>query len=75
MSDYNWNGQAGEDFDRNLGLPNIDFVTYVGDSHVEFPIIFTIFAFVAYVPTKLVCTWSMCAVAMETDDRLGTLSS
>ncbi|KAI0704958.1 glycoside hydrolase [Cytidiella melzeri] len=28
VSDYNWNGQAGEDFDRNLGLPNIDFATY-----------------------------------------------
>ncbi|KIP12426.1 glycoside hydrolase family 5 protein [Phlebiopsis gigantea 11061_1 CR5-6] len=28
ISDYNWNGQAGEDFDRNLQIPNIDFVTY-----------------------------------------------
>ncbi|KAI0815126.1 glycoside hydrolase [Irpex lacteus] len=28
VSDYNWNGQAGEDFDRNLALPNIDFATY-----------------------------------------------
>ncbi|KAI0348478.1 glycoside hydrolase [Trametopsis cervina] len=28
VSDYNWNGQAGEDFDKNLALPNIDFVTY-----------------------------------------------
>ncbi|EKM61170.1 glycoside hydrolase family 5 protein [Phanerochaete carnosa HHB-10118-sp] len=28
VSDYNWNGQAGEDFDRNLALSNIDFATY-----------------------------------------------
>ncbi|PSR72582.1 hypothetical protein PHLCEN_2v11575 [Hermanssonia centrifuga] len=28
VSDFNFNGQAGEDFDRNLGLSNIDFGTY-----------------------------------------------
>ncbi|CAL1695444.1 unnamed protein product [Somion occarium] len=28
VSDYNFNGQAGEDFDRDLLLPNIDFGTY-----------------------------------------------
>ncbi|PFH54548.1 glycoside hydrolase family 5 protein [Amanita thiersii Skay4041] len=28
VSDYNYNGQAGEDFDRDLLLPNIDFATY-----------------------------------------------
>ncbi|KAJ7706081.1 glycoside hydrolase [Mycena rosella] len=27
-SDYNFNGQAGEDFDYDLTLPNIDFATY-----------------------------------------------
>ncbi|KAG6888688.1 hypothetical protein C0995_006678 [Termitomyces sp. Mi166 len=27
-SDYNFNGQAGEDFDLDLTLPNIDFGTY-----------------------------------------------
>ncbi|KAF9044792.1 glycoside hydrolase [Hymenopellis radicata] len=27
-SDYNYNGQAGEDFDRELRLDNIDFATY-----------------------------------------------
>ncbi|KAI0094748.1 glycoside hydrolase superfamily [Irpex rosettiformis] len=39
VSDYNWNGQAGEDFDHNLGLPNIDFATYVRlewiDDHIK----------------------------------------
>ncbi|KAF8883237.1 glycoside hydrolase, partial [Infundibulicybe gibba] len=29
VSDYNFNGQAGEDFDLDLTLPNIDFGTYV----------------------------------------------
>ncbi|KAL0951085.1 hypothetical protein HGRIS_007823 [Hohenbuehelia grisea] len=28
VSDYNFNGQAGEDFDGDLALPNIDFGTY-----------------------------------------------
>ncbi|KAH9944067.1 glycoside hydrolase [Epithele typhae] len=28
VSDYNYNGQAGEDFDHDLLLPNIDFGTY-----------------------------------------------
>ncbi|KAL4242158.1 glycosyl hydrolase 5 (cellulase A) family protein [Abortiporus biennis] len=28
FSDYNFNGQAGEDFERDLALPNIDFGTY-----------------------------------------------
>ncbi|KAH9847334.1 glycoside hydrolase [Lenzites betulinus] len=28
VSDYNFNGQAGEDFDHDLLLPNIDFGTY-----------------------------------------------
>ncbi|KAF9460821.1 glycoside hydrolase [Collybia nuda] len=28
ISDYNFNGQAGEDFDRDLTLENIDFGTY-----------------------------------------------
>ncbi|KAF8885936.1 glycoside hydrolase superfamily [Infundibulicybe gibba] len=28
VSDYNFNGQAGEDFDLDLTLPNIDFGTY-----------------------------------------------
>ncbi|KAK7694836.1 hypothetical protein QCA50_002024 [Cerrena zonata] len=28
VSDYNFNGQAGEDFDKDLLLPNIDFGTY-----------------------------------------------
>ncbi|KAG9032418.1 hypothetical protein FRB95_001471 [Tulasnella sp. JGI-2019a] len=28
VSDYNYNGQAGEDFDKDLTLPNIDFATY-----------------------------------------------
>ncbi|KAJ3559765.1 hypothetical protein NM688_g136 [Phlebia brevispora] len=28
ISDFNFNGQAGEDFDHNLDLPNIDFGTY-----------------------------------------------
>ncbi|KAF5313060.1 hypothetical protein D9619_003242 [Psilocybe cf. subviscida] len=28
ISDYNFNGQAGEDFDADLTLPNIDFGTY-----------------------------------------------
>ncbi|KAJ7492530.1 glycoside hydrolase [Mycena latifolia] len=28
-SDYNFNGQAGEDFDLELTLPNVDFATYV----------------------------------------------
>ncbi|KAF9471732.1 glycoside hydrolase [Pholiota conissans] len=27
-SDYNFNGQAGEDFDTDLTLPNVDFGTY-----------------------------------------------
>ncbi|KAF7339387.1 Glycoside hydrolase family 5 protein [Mycena sanguinolenta] len=27
-SDYNFNGQAGEDFDFDLTLPNVDFATY-----------------------------------------------
>jgi len=27
-SDYNFNGQAGEDFDHDLTLPNVDFGTY-----------------------------------------------
>ncbi|KAJ7837516.1 glycoside hydrolase [Mycena olivaceomarginata] len=27
-SDYNFNGQAGEDFDLDLTLPNVDFATY-----------------------------------------------
>lgn len=29
---------AGEDFDRNLGLPNIDFGTYVDALHFNLPI-------------------------------------
>ena len=29
VSDYNYNGQAGEDFDKDMQLPNIDFGTYV----------------------------------------------
>ncbi|KDQ63662.1 glycoside hydrolase family 5 protein [Jaapia argillacea MUCL 33604] len=28
VSDYNYNGEAGEDFESTLGLPNIDFGTY-----------------------------------------------
>jgi len=28
VSDYNFNGDAGEDFDRDLTFPNIDFGTY-----------------------------------------------
>ncbi|OSD03597.1 glycoside hydrolase family 5 protein [Trametes coccinea BRFM310] len=28
VSDYNYNGQAGEDFDHDMLLPNIDFGTY-----------------------------------------------
>ncbi|KAG8830861.1 hypothetical protein FRC20_008269 [Serendipita sp. 405] len=28
VSDYNYNGQAGEDFEEDLTLPNIDFGTY-----------------------------------------------
>ncbi|KAG8969340.1 hypothetical protein FRC03_003441 [Tulasnella sp. 419] len=28
VSDYNYNGDAGEDFDKDLALPNIDFGTY-----------------------------------------------
>ncbi|KAI0715206.1 glycoside hydrolase [Earliella scabrosa] len=28
VSDYNYNGQAGEDFDHDMRLPNIDFGTY-----------------------------------------------
>ncbi|KAF9532003.1 glycoside hydrolase superfamily [Crepidotus variabilis] len=28
VSDYNFNGQAGEDFDADLALENIDFATY-----------------------------------------------
>ncbi|KAI0721256.1 glycoside hydrolase [Cerioporus squamosus] len=28
VSDYNYNGEAGEDFDHDLLLPNIDFGTY-----------------------------------------------
>ncbi|KAG9222885.1 hypothetical protein CCMSSC00406_0000426 [Pleurotus cornucopiae] len=28
VSDYNFNGQAGEDFDKDLALKNIDFGTY-----------------------------------------------
>ncbi|TFK39729.1 glycoside hydrolase [Crucibulum laeve] len=34
VSDYNFNGQAGEDFDLELHLDNIDFGTYVSGPYV-----------------------------------------
>ncbi|KAF4606777.1 hypothetical protein EYR38_000832 [Pleurotus pulmonarius] len=34
VSDYNFNGQAGEDFDKDLALKNIDFGTYVNNQHM-----------------------------------------